>query len=189
MREIISLVLAAALLTVSLSACGSDTDPNATATVPVSATQGPSQEATAEPTPGRADLAAFAQAVLENHEFPKLDRIDPADGEFGAVMLDNYYPGLRELDLEQIEIYLAPISFSGGELALVQAGNAADAARVKEIFQARIDAKTKEGPNNYPEEVEMWQHYSAVVSNGSYVMLVNNEDSAAITDEFNALFS
>ena len=186
MREIISLVLAAVLLTASLSACGGDTDPNATGAVPTGTTQGPSQEVTAGP--GRVDLAAFAQAVLENHEFPRLDRIDPADGEFGAVMLDNYYPGLKELDLAQIEIYLAPISFSGGELALVQAGNAADAARVKDIFQARVDAKTREGPNNYPEEVEMWQHYSAVASSGSYVMLVNNEESAAIVSEFNGLF-
>lgn len=186
MKEIISLVLAAVLLTASLSACGSDTDPNATATVPASATQEPSQEVTAEPS--QVDLSAFAQAILENHEFPKLDRIDPADGEFAEIMLENSYPGLKDMDLAQAEVYLAMISFSGVELVLVQAQNAGDAAKVKEIFDARIAAKTTEGRGNYPEEIKLWQRSARMASNGNYVMLVCHEDSDAIVSEFNGLF-
>ena len=164
MKRILSLALAAVLLMASLPACGSQSG-------------GEKQ----------IDLAAFAQTLQENHEFPMLERNDPAD-ELGAAMLDNAYPGLKDMDLEQIEVYLAMISFSGGELALVQAKNADDAAKVKEIFDARVAAKTTEGPANYPAEVEAWQHNSAVVSNGNYIMLVNHEDSKAIVDEFNALF-
>lgn len=144
------------------------------------------------PTPDKqekVDLAAFAQTVQENHEFHSLERADPEDAEVGAVMLGNWYPGLTDLDLEQAEIYMAMISFSGGELALVQAKNAEDAAKVKEIFQARLDSKTVEGPGNYPEEVEMWQRSAKVVDHGNYVMLVNHEDSEAIVNEFNALFA
>ena len=166
MKRILSLALAAALLTASLCACGSSS--------------GGGEEK-------KIDLAGFAQTLQENHEFSMLERNDPAD-ELGAVMLDNAYPGLTDMELEQVEIYLAMISFSGEELALVQAKNAADAAKVKEIFDTRVAAKTTEGPGNYPAEVEAWQHNSAVVSNGNYVMLVNHEDSAAIVSEFNALF-
>ena len=166
MKRIISLALAAALLMSSLAACGSSS--------------GGGQEK-------KVDLAAFAQTILENHEFPMLERNDPAD-ELGATMLENNYPGLKDMDLEQVEVYLAAISFSGVELALVQAKNANDAVKVKEIFDARVAAKTTEGPGNYPEEVELWQHNSAIVSRGNYVMLVNHEDSAAIVSEFNALF-
>ena len=136
----------------------------------------------------KVDLAAFAQTVMENHEFTALDRVDPADQEVGAIMLENNYPGLKDMDLEQAEIYLAMISFSGGELALVQAKSPEDAAKVKEIFEARIDAKTTEGPGNYPEEVEMWLRSAKVADNGSYVMLVNHPDSEAIVSEFEALF-
>lgn len=161
MKRIISLALAVALLTASLCACGGQDK--------------------------QVDLAAFAQTVLER--FPMMNRADPADEDEGAVMLDNYYPGLRDMDLAQVEIYLAKSSFSGVELALVQARNAGDAARVKEIFDARVTLKSTDGPNNYPEEVELWQRCAAVASNGSYVMLVNCEDSAVIVDEFNALFS
>lgn len=137
----------------------------------------------------KVDLAAFAQTVQENHEFHSLERADPEDAEVGAVMLGNWYPGLTDLDLEQVEIYTAMISFSGGELALVQAKNAEDAAKVKEIFQARIDQKSVDDIGNYPEEVEMWKNYARLVENGNYVMLVNHEDSEAIVNEFNALFS
>ena len=139
------------------------------------------------------DLAAFAQTATENHEIggflQRIDAEDPDMGEFMADMLGNYYPGLTDLDLKQMEIYMSMISFSSGELALAQAKSAEDAAKVQEIFQARVDAKTTDGPGNYPEEVEMWQRSSKVVTNGSYVMLVCAEDCDAIVSEFNALFA
>ena len=134
------------------------------------------------------DLAAFAQTIQENHEFPMMEREDPAD-EWGALLLEDAYPGLRDMDLEQIEVYLAVLSFNGGELALVQAKNANDAAKVREIFDARVAAKTADDSIIYPDELALWQRNTAVVSNGSYVMLVNHEDCDAIVDEFNALFS
>ena len=138
----------------------------------------------------KVDLAAFAKTVQEEHAFSSLERADPADAEMGELFqnaLDNYYPGLTGLELEQMEIYLSMISFSGGELAMVQAKNADDATKVKEIFQARMDSKRTDGPGNYPEEVEMWQRSSKVTVNGNYVMLVNHEDCDAIVSEFNEM--
>lgn len=165
MKKVIALCTAAVLCLSLLTACGPK-----------------------EPEEKQVDLAAFAQTVQENHEFAALEKADPADQEMGAIMLENNYPGLKDMDLEQVEVYLAMVSFSGGELALVQAKSPEDAAKVKEIFQARIDTKSTDGPGNYPEEVEMWKRAAKVAENGSYVMLVNHEDSQAIVDEFNALF-
>ena len=165
MKRIISLCAAAALSLSLLSGCAGK----------------PAEEK-------NVDLSAFSQTVQENHEFPSLERADPNDPDVGAILLENAYPGLKDMDLEQLEVYLALISFSGGELALVQAKSPEDAAKVKEIFQARIDAKSEDGPGNYPEELEMWKKHGKLADNGSYVMLVNHEDSEAIVDEFNALF-
>ena len=135
------------------------------------------------------DLAAFAQTLTENHEFAAfVQRVDPTDEEFGGIMLDNAYPGLKELDPEQMEIYLSMVSFSTGEFALVRAKSAEDAAKVKNIFQARIDGMTEEGVN-YPETVELWTNSSRLADHGTYVMLVCHEDADAIGNEFNALFS
>lgn len=165
MKKMIALCAAALLCLSMLSACGSKA-----------------------PEEKQVDLAAFAKAAQENHEFHSLERADPADAELGAIMLENAYPGLKDMDLEQVEVYTPMISFSGGELALVQAKSPEDAAKVKEIFQARVDAKTTEGPGNYPEEVEMWQRSAKVADHGSYVMLVCSNDADAIVSEFNALF-
>ena len=173
MKKLVSLCTAAVLCLTLLASCAPKPDSSS-----------PSPSPDAEPV----DLAAFAQSVQENHQFASLEKADPADEELGAIMLENNYPGLKDMDLEQTEVYLPMISFSGGELALVQAKSAEDAAKVKEIFQARIDTKSTDGPGNYPEEVEMWKRAAKVAENGSYVMLVNHEDSQAIVDEFNALF-
>ena len=170
MKRIIVLCTAAVLCLSLLSACASKSEGGS--------------------DPDRSvDLAAFAQTLQEKYEFPSLEKADPGDEEFGAVMLENAYPGLKDMDLEQTEVYLAMISFSGAELALVEAKSSEDASKVKEIFQARVSAKTEEGPGNYPEEVEMWQRSAKVADHGMYVMLVNHEDSEAIVNEFNALFS
>ena len=168
MKKLIAICAAAALMLSLLAACG------------------PSGQGGQDK---QVDLAAFAQTVMDNHEFFALERADPEDPDSGAVMLANWYPGLTNLELEQVEVYLAVISFSGGELALAQAKDADNAAKVKEIFQARLDSKSEEGPGNYPEEVEMWQKSAKVVDHGNYVMLVNHEDSEAIVSEFNALFA
>ena len=70
----------------------------------------------------------------------------------------------------------------------MEAKSAEDAAKVKEIFQARMDSKSTEGPGNYPEEVEMWQRSSKLADHGNYVLLVCHGDAEAIVGEFNALF-
>ncbi|MBD5118081.1 MAG: DUF4358 domain-containing protein [Clostridiales bacterium] len=176
MKKMLCAAMAAALCLSLLSACS-----------------GNKADGTSQAPEKDVDLAAFAQTLTETHEFSGfLERIDTEDenmGEYMADLLSNYYPGLTDLELKQMEIYMSMISFSSGELALVEAKTGDDAAKVQEIFQSRVDSKTTEGPNNYPEEVEMWQRSSKIVSNGNNVMLVCAEDCDAIVSEFNALFS
>ena len=170
-KRIFAAVLSAALLIASLAACAGGGD------------KGQDKQV---------DLAGFAKSVIENHEFSgfveRIDTADPDMGEFMRDTLNNFYLGLTDLDLAQMEVYMSMISFSSGELALVQAKSADDAGRVKDIFQARVDSKSTEGMGNYPEEVEMWQRSAQIAANGNYVLLVCHEDSDAIVSEFNALF-
>lgn len=181
-RKIFALLLAAAMLA-ALAACGNDDAGNS------SPAGTPSGSQASEPVaPADVDLAAFAQTLTENYEISGfLQRMDPTDEEMGGPMIDGYFPGLREMDLEELEVYLCMISFNTGEFSLAQAKNADDAAKVKGIFQARIDSMVEEGVN-YPDTIEMWQKNSKVVVNGNYVMLVCAEDCDAIVNDFNALF-
>lgn len=165
MKKALSLTIAALLCLSLLSACGS-----------------------AQEEEKQVDLAAFAQTLQEGHEFSSfVNRVDPTDAEFGALMLDNSYPGLKDMDLEQMEVYLSMVSFSTSEFALVRAKSTDDAAKVKEIFQSRIDSMTEEGMN-YPETVALWTNSAKVVDHGTYVMLICHEDADAIVSEFEALF-
>ena len=136
----------------------------------------------------KVDLAEFAAGLNEKYQISGfLERMDPEDAELGAVMIDNTFPGLREMDLEQMEVYLCMVSFNTGEFSLVEAKNADDAKAVADLFQARIDSMTEEGLN-YPDTVENWTNNAKVVTNGNYVMLVCAEKSEDIVSDFNALF-
>ena len=165
MKKLTALCMAALLCLSALSACGGE---------PVEEKQ--------------VDLAAFAKTLTENHEFSGfVERLDVDDPEFGAVMLENSYPALKDLELAQLEIYLSMVSFNTGEFALAQAKSPEDAAKVKEAFEARIASMTEEGVN-YPETVEVWTKHAKVVDHGTYVMLVCSEEADAIVSEFEALF-
>lgn len=163
LKKLTSLALAA-MLALSLTACGG-------------------QNADTEPV----DLAAFAQSVMTEHSFSEfLELADPSD-EASKQLLDNFYPGLSDLELEQSVVYLCGFSMNNGEFALAQAKSEADAAAVKDIFQARVDGMV-DGGAFYPEATEIWTNQSEVVVNGCYVMMVVHEDHAAIVQDFNALF-
>lgn len=165
MKRIIALCTAAVLCLSLLSACGGK----------------PAEEK-------KVDLAAFAQTLKGQHAFSDfVERLDVSDPEFGAVLLENSYPALKDMDLEQLEIYLSMVSINNGEFALAQAKSPEDAAKVKAAFEERIAAMTQEGLQ-YPETVELWSKSAKVAEHGTYVMLVCHADADAIVGEFEALF-
>ena len=123
---------------------------------------------------------------MDSYEFSFLELADGSD-EMSAAMLENYYAGLTDLDLEQCVVYLCMMSMNNGELALVQAADADNAEAAADIFRARIDQMVQGGAW-YPEPTRIWSECSQVVINGNYVMMVVHEQYSDIVDAFNALF-
>ncbi len=172
-------------------------------------TPGPTPEPTPEPTPDASastgvDLAAFAQDIQsefglgvtttdeetgEVHSSILL--LDPMD-ETGAQFLENYFPGLTELDLPQCLVYFNRMSINTSELALVEASSAEEAAQAAAIFQARIRYMVGDGESPggawYPGPTEIWTNSSRVIINGNFVMMVVHRQCDDIADEFNSLF-
>lgn len=141
----------------------------------------------------QADLSAFAKSLQEKYEFAAyLSEMTPEYPYFEEDM-NNYMPGLLELDLEQRVIYMSMVTLNNGEFALAQAKNSGDAAKVRDAFQHRIDYMVGDGETPggafYPGPTELWTNYSRVVANGNYVMLVCAEECDQIAEEFNALFA
>lgn len=130
---------------------------------------------------GQVDLSAFYTAVSSAHEFPSFMALA------GQQVMEAYYPGLSGISTQQCLVYANQMGMNMGELVLVQVSDSADVDAVKEILQTRIDNMVNGGAW-YPEPTRVWSENSRIVSNGSYVMMVVNEECDAIVEEFNALF-
>lgn len=164
LKKIVTLAMAA-MMAIALVACGN------TAAKPTA-------------TPEPVDLAAFGEKYVTEQLMPPL--LDTNE-DMGKQILDTSYSGLSDLDLEQCLPYVSMMSINNTEMVLVQAKSADDAAKVKDIFQARIDAMVGGGAF-YPETTEIWTNNSEIVEKGNYVALVVSEDKDTIVEEFNALF-
>ena len=132
------------------------------------------------------DLQAFFDTINADYEMPFMMEMDSA-------ALDSYFPGLTGISAQQLVAYQCALSPSpAGDVVLVQLTNSSDVNTVKELLQDRIDYMTGADGGQpgawYPGPTEMWLNSSRIVSNGSYVMLVVNENCDAIVDAFNALF-
>ena len=149
-------------------------------------TPAPTPEPTPEP-PAGVDLAAFYEDVTSMHEFGGF--LELAD----STLLDGYYAGLSSIPTEQCLVYVCQFSMNNGEFGLVQVKDSADVARVKAIFQARIDYMVGDGNGpggaQYPMAMHQWENNSRIVSNGNYVMMIVHENCDDIVEAFNALFA
>ena len=141
----------------------------------------------------QADLSAFAKGLTEQYEFAGyLTEMTPEYPYYEEDM-NRCLPGLLEMDLEQMVIYMTMITLNNGEFSMVQTKSPEDAAKAAEIFQARIDYMAGDGETPggafYPGPTELWRNSSRVVTQGNYVMMVTGEDCDRIVEDFKALFA
>lgn len=116
----------------------------------------------------------------------------PAIDDWAALeevpeMLLSYYPGLFDLELKQVHIYIPMMSAVAYEVTLIEASSDADVETIKNILQARIDGQIG-NQHNYPMVIEAWQNDAHIVTNGRYLMLVVSDDAASYVNAFNDLF-
>ncbi len=97
--------------------------------------------------------------------------------------VDSFYPGLSDYELKQSVLYMATISATAYELALVECANEGDVEAVKGIMQARIDNQVNGGAF-YPETTEAWQKADLIVSENVVALIVAGEDQAKAVGAF-----
>lgn len=133
-------------------------------------------EVPAEPAP---DLEAVYQAVLDLQADTGLDELIMMPSS-DAVYLDNFYPGLSSVALNQLVAYMAPVTNFACEIVLVEVSDPADAEAVAELFQARIDNQAENGA--YPETEVLWQRNGQVHTLGNCVCMIVLPDGYVIPD-------
>ena len=176
--KIISLFLAAALMLGLLAGCGNTPAPETTppATTAPATTAAP--ETTAPQLPDLETLYNQGMEVLSQMGedapilFPETD----------VNYLNNFYPGLADVELKQLYAGVAPVTNAPFEIILVEVANEADVQTVLDIFQARVDRECDD--STYPENAEAWMNKCRITSRGNYVFLAVLMGSAEIPAQF-----
>lgn len=107
--------------------------------------------------------AAYEAAIAQVNE--ELGDNAPALLEETAVeLLNGYYPGIADIQLKQSVFFLSPTATSC-EVAMVEVADSADAAKVRDIFQTRVD--TMANDTVYPDEAAMWKTAPQCPSTGA----------------------
>ena len=165
-NKLISLLLAAAMLLGLLAGCGNASAPETTAPAP--------------------QMEALDLEELYNEGIAVLNQMgDSAPVLFPETdinYLENFYPGLSDIELKQLYAGVAPVTNAPFEIILVEVANEADVETVKEIFQARADRES--GDSTYPENAQAWLNNTRITSRGNYVFLAVMMGSAEIPAQF-----
>lgn len=177
--KLISLLLTAALMFCLLAGCGNPSAPEPT----VPGTAAPT-ETVPETTSPQAELPDLE--TLYNQGMEVLSQM----GEDAPILfpetdvnyLNNFYPGLADLELKQLYAGVAPVTNAPFEIILVEVANEADVPTVIEIFQARVDRAS--GDSTYPENAEAWMNKARITSRGNYVFLAVLMGSYEIPSQF-----
>ena len=177
--KLISLLLTAALMFCLLAGCGNPSAPETT--VPVTAAPTETVPETTSPQAELPDLETLYNQGMEGLSqmgedapilFPETD----------VNYLNNFYPGLADLELKQLYAGVAPVTNAPFEIILVEVANEADVPTVIEIFQARGDREC--GDTTYPENAEAWMNNCRITNRGTYVFLAVLMGSAEIPTQF-----
>lgn len=141
----------------------------------------PTPEVEATPDAGSSvNLNSFYKSMSSAHGFGSMESVT---GDF----LANFFPGMSSVKTSQQEIYMAMMTASAVEIALVEVENSSDVNTVKNIFETRIKTQV-EGGAWYPETIEAWEKNSRVVTNGNFVLMVVHPNCDAIASSFQGLF-
>ena len=96
--------------------------------------------------------------------------------------LNEFYPGIADIELKQFYGGFAPVTNAPFEIILVEVADEADVPAVLEIYQGRVDKES--GDSTYPENAEAWLNNCKITSRGPYVFLAVLMDPCEVPAEF-----
>ncbi len=178
--RLVAMILAVALLLGVLSGCSGKAPEQETIPVQQEVTEAPTEEPSEAPT-ALPDLETLYNQGMEvlaqmGDEAPILFP------ETNIAYLNEFYPGLADIEMKQLYAGVAPVTNAPFEIILVEVADVADVPTVLEIFHARMDRES--GDSTYPENAEAWINNCKITSRGCYVFLAVLMDPCEIPAEF-----
>ena len=168
----VAMILALALV---LTACSGKKETSAPAAEPTAVTA--AEEPTAAPADEPAaevDLSAIMTGFGLDENMMKLD---------ASLMLDNY--GIEAADMKQFAAAVNTSGTKADEIVLVEAVDAAAAARIKEALDNRYQNKLNETENYLPDEYAVIKTCS-VQQSGNFVSMIVAPNAQELTAAYSA---
>ena len=165
-------MLLAAMMVLSLAACGGNQNPQQ---------ENGTQQGDTQQNEQTVDLKQAAEDAIATlgDEMPLFPVEDAAE-------LEGLYPGLTAVETKQIVAYQPPVSGFGCELVMVEVASVADVETVRGILQQRVDSMAND--TTYPENTPAWKNNSAVTVNGNYVVMGVLPEGVTLPAAFKAEF-
>ena len=165
-------MLLAAMMVLSLAACGGNQNPQQ---------ENGTQQGDTQQNEQTVDLKQAAEDAIATlgDELPLFPVEDAAE-------LEGLYPGLAAVETRQIVAYQPPVSGFGCELVMVEVASVADVETVRGILQQRVDSMAND--TTYPENTPAWKNNSAVTVNGNYVVMGVLPEGVTLPAAFKAEF-
>lgn len=180
MKTRMAIILTVVFLFGMVSGCGGKSPEQETISGPQEVTEATAAESAATPT-ALPDLETLYHQGMEvlaqmGDEAPILFP------ETNIEYLNEFYPGLADIEMKQFYAGVAPVTNAPFEIVLVEVADEADVPTVLEIFHARMDKES--GDSTYPENAEAWINNCKITSRGCYAFLAVLMDPCEIPAEF-----
>jgi len=184
MKKLAALILALTLI-FALGACSGKQAqtpaPAPTASEPPASTPAPEpSEKPAPETPSKNDLTGFYQWLVANELMPE-------GMELTEDILNDFYEGLGEIELNQRVVYIPIFNLSATEIALIELKHSEDLDRVLEIIGKRLENLDNLWKEYLPQQYELVKD-ARIVRNNNFIMFVIAERADEIEAAFNELF-
>ena len=180
MMRLLSVLLALTLLIGMLAGCSKEPTAPETTPTEVNVTEAPT-EAPTEAVTESLDLEALYNEGMEVLAAmgPDAPVLFP---ETSVDYLNEFYPGLADIELKQLYAGVAPVTNAPFEIILVEVADEADVQTVLEIYQGRVDRESDD--STYPENAEAWINNCKITSRGCYVFLAVLMDPCEVPEVF-----
>ena len=178
--RVAAIILSVAMLLSVLSGCSGKAPEEETVPVLQAASEVPAAE------PAESSAALPDLETLYNQGMEVLAQMgDEAPILFPETNIDylnEFYPGLADIEMKQFYAGVAPVTNAPFEIILVEVADEADVPVLLDIFHARMDKESDD--STYPENAEAWIRNCKITSRGCYVFLAVLMDPCEIPAEF-----
>lgn len=142
--------------------------------------------ATAE-TPAASNEAAAADGVDLQAVYDKIIAAQTSADDIimfpdsTPEIIKGFYPGLDELDLKQMYLYMPPVTGNACEILLLEAADSQTADKAQAICSERVKRAAED--TTYPEVSDVWQRNAKVERSGNLICMIVLPDGCTIPDD------